>query len=176
MLKQYILNSASLDLDLSVGNGKLNITEQLSETSILKIIFITPIVIFLVLVQSETTYSFKSNWSCWAFPGGPLVKSPDILCDVVKKKKKQSNWSCIICIFFGSNLILYCRNTIPTFLKSDTWAPFSFHHYPQFSTMSKPPLFLFWVLTAASLLMSLPLFFSSLSPLSTLQPSDAFKI
>lgn len=61
MLKQYILNSASLDLDLSVGNGKLNITEQLSETSILKIIFITPIVIFLVLVQSETTYSFKSN-------------------------------------------------------------------------------------------------------------------
>lgn len=144
MLKQYILNSASLDLDLSVGNGKLNITEQLSETSILKIFFITPI-IFLVLVQSKTTYSFKSNWSCWAFPGGPLVKSPDILYDVVKKKKKhnkkQSDWSCMVCIFFGSNLILYYRNTIPTFLKSDTWAPFSFHPHPQFSTMSNPHCF-----------------------------------
>ena len=61
MLKQYILKSASLDLDLSVGNGKLNITEQLfSETSILKI-FITPIFIFLVLVQSKSTHPFKSN-------------------------------------------------------------------------------------------------------------------
>ena len=85
MLKQYILKSASLDLDLSVGNGKLNITEQLfSETSILKL-FITPILTFLVLVQSKSTHPFKSNWICWAFPDGPVVKTPDILCDVVKK-------------------------------------------------------------------------------------------